>query len=101
MKRFAYLLIIALLWVQVDDAWAVAPVTPSAPVADDVDDEYLPSQRRPEQEEAPSARQNRLFASLEPRVADFPPVRRGALLERGLTTPCAAPPLYLLMSLQI
>jgi hypothetical protein len=101
MKRFAYLLVLALLWVQVDDAWAVVPVTPSAPLANDVDDEYLPSQRRSEQEEASSARQNRLFVSREPQVADFPPVRRGALLERGLTTPFTAPPLYLLMSLQI
>jgi hypothetical protein len=97
MKRLAYLLLLLLISAQVDDTWAVAPVSPSAPLADD--DEYLPSQWRA-QEECPP-RQGPVLVGLEPQTADLPLVRRGVPLEWGRTTPFAPPSLYVLMSLQI
>jgi hypothetical protein len=98
-KRYAYLLIILLLWGQVDDVLAVAPVLPSAPLADDDDDFYLPSQRRIQEEESRPDKKPALVG-LEPRTADSSLVPRGVPFGWGLTTPFT-PPLYLLMSLQI
>ena len=99
MNRLAYLLILLLISALVDDFWAAAPVLPSAPLADD-DDEYLPSQRRPREDECP-AHQKPAFVGLQPRTAAFPLVRRGVPSERNLTTPFTPPPLDVLTSLQI
>jgi hypothetical protein len=101
MKRFAYLLILLLLSAQVDDAWAVPPVLPSAPLVDD-NDEYLPAQRRPWEEKSASG-QGQMFATrLKSLTADFPPVQRGVVpFEWNLTTPFTPPLLYVFMSLQI
>ena len=101
MKRFAYLLIIVSLWAQVGDARAITPVSPSATLTDEVNDEYLPSQRRSEQEEASSARREWVFVRRVPTTPDSPLVRRGVLLAWGPIAPRTAPPLYLFMSLQI
>jgi hypothetical protein len=100
MKWRASFLVLLLIWAQVDDYWAAGPVLPSAPLADDDDDEYLPSQRRPLEEEC-SARQKPVFAGLKPQTADVPLVRRGGPSEWNLTTPFTPPPLYVLMSLQL
>jgi hypothetical protein len=99
MKRLAGLLLLFLLVsAQVDETWAAAPFSPSAPPADD--DEYLPSPQRPQGPEC-SPSQEWVLAGLGPQAADLPVVRSGVLLGRGLTAPFAPPPLYVLMSLQI
>jgi hypothetical protein len=99
MKRLAYLLVLLLISAQVDDYWAVAPVSSFAPLADD-NDEYMPPQRRTQGEEH-SSHQKPVFVGLKPEIADFPLARRGVPPERDLTTPFAPPPLYVFMSLQI
>jgi hypothetical protein len=99
MKRLSYLLILLLLSAQVDDAWAVSPNLPSAPLADD-NDEYLPAQRRAQGEQS-SSRQKPVFAGRKPQTADCSPVRRGVPPEWSLTAPFAPPPLYVFMSLQL
>jgi hypothetical protein len=99
MRRLAFILILLLVSAKVDNAWACAPVVPSAPLTDD-DDEYLPSQRRPE--EGPSSpRQKPAFLGLKSEATGRPLVRRGVPPGRDLTTPFAPRPLYVLMSLQI
>jgi hypothetical protein len=101
MRRFAYLLILPLLAAQVDDALAAALVLPSAPLADEEDDDAcLPSQRRP-QEEEPHPGKRPAFVRLQPRTAAPPLARRGGQPESNLTTPFGPPPLYVFMSLQI
>jgi hypothetical protein len=99
MRRLTYLLVLLLMAAQVDDAWAVAPVLPSAALADD-DNEYLPAQRRP-QEQLSSSRQKPVSRALAPRTADFSFAPRGVLSRRTLTPPFAPTPLYVFMSLQI
>ena len=99
MNRLAYLLILLLISAQVDDAWAVALDSSSAPLADD-DNEYLPSQQRPPEEEC-SPCQKPVFLGLKPQTADFSLVRRGLPSEWTLTTPFTPPPLCVFMSLQI
>ena len=98
MTRFAYFLILCLFSAQVDDAWAVAPVLPSAPLSDD-DDEYLPAKRQVRDEQ--SSGQEPVFVGFKPQTANFPLGRRGLPLEWNLTTPFTPPPLYVFMSLQI
>jgi hypothetical protein len=100
MKRHAYLLILLLLWSQADDVLAFASVLPSAPLADDDDNEYVPSQRR-EQEEESRPDNTPAFAGHKPQTADFPLVRRGVRLEWNLITPFTPAPLYVFLSLQI
>ncbi len=98
MKWFAYLLIPLLLSTQVGDALAVAADEPSAPLVDD-DDEFLPVQRRPREEESvPDPGQ--IVVRLNPPTANHPPARRGRSFEWDPTTPFAPPPLYVFMSLQ-
>jgi hypothetical protein len=99
MRRLAYLLTLLLISAQVDDAWAVAPVLPSAPLADD-GDEYLATQRRPREEQSPSGR-GPVWIDLRPLTADLSVVRRGVPPEWDLTAPFTPPPLYVFMSLQI
>jgi hypothetical protein len=99
MKRLAYLLVLLLISAQAEDAWAVAPVLPSAPLTDD-NDEYLPAQRQL-QGAASSSRQAPAFNGLKPRTADFSSARSGVPSEWNLTTPFGPPPLYVFMSLQI
>jgi hypothetical protein len=99
MKRFAYFLVLLLFSAQVDDAWAVAPVLPSAPFADD-NDEYLPAQRRSGEEKSASV-QEPMFVGLKSPTADIPIARSGAPSDGNLTAPFTPPPLYLFMSLQI
>jgi hypothetical protein len=99
MNRLVYLLILLVISALVDDFWAAAPALPSAPLADD-DDEYLPSQRRPQEDECPPHHQP-VFVGLQPRTADFPLARRRVPSERNLTTPFTPSPLYVLTSLQI
>jgi hypothetical protein len=100
MTRFGYLLILLLLWGQVDDSFAIALSVPSAPVTDDDDDDYLPSQR-PQQEEESSDHTKPAFVSLESPTVDISLVRRGLPFERNLIAPFTPPPLYVFMSLQI
>jgi hypothetical protein len=99
MRLLAFTLILLLVSAKADNAWAVAPVGPSAPLTGD-DDEYLPSQRRPEK--GPSS-SHRKPVSLGPRfeAAERPSVRRGVPPGRDLTTPFAPRRLYVFMSLQI
>ena len=99
MKRFAYLWVLLLMSAQVDEAWAVAPDFSSAVLADD-NDEFLPAQRRP-QEELTSSRQKPVLSIGTPRTADFSFVSRGVPSEWNSTTPFSPPPLYVFMSLQI
>src|SRR5262245_10766525 len=83
MKRLAYFMILLLMCAQVDDAWAVAPASPSAPLTDD-NDEYLPSQWRSLGEQF-SSPQKRLFDGRKPRTTNFSSVRRGVPTEWNLT----------------
>jgi hypothetical protein len=99
MKQLAHLLVLLLISAQVDDAWAVAPVLPSAPLSDE-NDEYLPAQRQL-QGAASVSRQTPAFNHLKTRAADFAPVRSRVPSEWNLTTPLAPPSLYVFMSLQI
>src|SRR5262249_52790402 len=55
MKRVAFFLILLLTWAQVDDVWALVPVSPSAALADN--DEYLPAQRQREVKASASRKQ--------------------------------------------
>jgi hypothetical protein len=98
MKRLAYLLLLLLIWAQVDDTWGAAPFSPSAPLADD--DEYLPSPQRPQGAEC-SPYEGWVLVGLAPQAADLPPVRRGVPLKWARTTALARPPLYVFMSLQL
>jgi hypothetical protein len=98
MNRLAYFLVLLLISAQVDDYWAAAPGLPSAPLADD--DQYLPPQPRPREEEC-SPHQKPVFVGLEPQTADLPLVRRGVPSEGNLTTFFTSPALYVFMSLQI
>jgi hypothetical protein len=99
MKCLAYLLVLVLLSAQVDDAWAVTLDLPSAPLAVD-DDEYLPSQQRPQEEESSPWHKPVLVGRKHPTAA-FPLVRRSVPSEWNPTPPCAPPSLYVFMSLQI
>ena len=99
MKWLAYLLVLLLISAQAEDAWAVTPVLPFAPLSDE-NDEYLPAQRQV-QGAASSSCQPPAFNGLKPRTAYFSPVRSGVPSEWNLTTPFGPPPLYVFMSLQI
>jgi hypothetical protein len=101
MKRHAYFLILLFFSAQVDDGWAVAPVLPSAPapLPDDDNDEYLPTQRRLRDEQ--TASQEPAFVGHKPESVDFPLARGGVPSEWSLTTPFMSPPLYVFMCLQI
>jgi hypothetical protein len=100
MRWPALILILLLVSAKVDNAWAVAPAVPTAPLTDDGDDEYLPSQRRPE--EGPSSpRQKPVSFGPKSEATGRPSARRGGPPGRDLTTPFAPRPLYVFMSLQI
>jgi hypothetical protein len=99
MKRFAYFLILLLLSAQLDDYWAVAPVLPSATLAAADDDEYLPSQRRSQEDSGVSKKAE--FVGLQPRHPDFPLLRSELPFEWNLSGPFTPPPLDLFMSLQL
>src|SRR5436305_5713177 len=99
MKRFAYFLVVLLLGAQLDEAWAEAPVLPSAPLAADNDD-YLPATCRAREEHSPY-RQEPLLDGLKPRTAEFWSARSSVPSERNLTAPLAPTSLYVFMSLQI
>jgi hypothetical protein len=100
MNWHIYFLVVLLIWAQVDDFWVPAPVSPSAPLAVDDDDEYLPSQRRLQEEECSSPKKP-VFVGLRAHTADLALVRRGVPPVWNLTTPFAPPPLHVFMSLQI
>jgi hypothetical protein len=93
LTRHSYFLILLLLSGQVDDAWPIAAVVPSAPLADD--DDYLPQQRRAREEDA-SVQSKPAFAGRKPETTQLPLVHRGV----SLATPFAPDPLYVFMSLQ-
>src|SRR5262249_40275820 len=99
MKWLPYLLILLLVSTQVDDCWAVAPVLPSPPCAED-NEEYLPAQR-PSRGEESSFQQKAVFLGLKPQFADSSSVRRALPVEWNLTAPYTPSPLYVFMSLQI
>jgi len=99
MQRLAYLLVLLLISAQAEDAWAVAPVLPSAPLCDE-NDEFLPAQHQL-QGAASASRQTPAFNGLKPQTADFSPVRSGVPSKWNLTTPFGPPLLYVFMSLLI
>ena len=98
LKRLAYLLVLVLTSAQLDDAWAVAPDLPSAPLTDD-NDECLPARRQLRAE--PPSRHEPVFAGLHSRTAACPLVRRGLRSESNPATPVTPQPLYAFLSLQI
>ena len=97
-KRLAYLLLLLLISAQVDDVWAVSPASPSAPLADD--DEYLPAQRRP-QEELIALGQGLPFVGLKAQPADLSVVQKRPRSGSSPATPFTPQPLYAFMSLRI
>jgi hypothetical protein len=97
LNRLVYALVFLLIWAQYDDYWAV-PGMPSAPQAED--DEYLPAQQRPQEDECASHRKSE-FVGLKPHLADLPLDRSAVPFEWKLPTLFTPSPLYLLMSLQI
>ena len=100
MKRLPCLLILLLISAQVDDSWAVAPVLPSASLPDD-NEEYLPAQRRLQEQRSSPRQEPVVFDSVRLHHAALSFVPRGVPSERNLTTPFTPPPLYAFMSLQI
>jgi hypothetical protein len=100
MNRIAYTLLFLLCSAQVDDVCAVTLAPSSARLADDGDDEYPPLRWRRQEEEV-SAGQRPAFAGADTRAVIPALVRSSEPSGRGLTTRCALPPLYLLVSLQI
>jgi hypothetical protein len=98
-KRPAYFLLLLLISAQLDDGWAAAPASPSAPLVDD-DDEYLPAQRRP-QEEQIALGQWLPFAGLKVQPADSAVVQKGLSSRSNPATPFTPQPLYAFMSLRI
>ena len=98
MKWRAYLLVVLLLSAQVNDAWTFAPVSPSAPLADD-NDEYLPEQRQLRDEQ--SHGQEPVIVGRQPWTTALPLVGRGTPFERNLPMPYSYPSLYDFISLQI
>jgi hypothetical protein len=97
-KRLAYLLLLLLISAQVDDVWAVAPASPSAPLADD--DEYLPAPRRP-QEEQIAVGKWLPFVGRKAQPADVPVVPKRPPSGSNPATPFTPQPLYAFMSLRI
>src|SRR5689334_2282136 len=99
MKRLPYLLVLLLASALVDDAWAAAPVSPSAPLADE-NDGYLPAQRRV-QAQRPSSRHEPVIEAVKPPEAGFSFAPRGVRSEWNLSTPSGPPRLYVFLSLRI
>ena len=97
-KRLPYLLLLLLISAQVDDAWPVAPSSQSAPLADD--DEYLPAQQRPEEEQIASG-QWLPFVGLKAQPADLPVVPKRPPSGSTPATPFAPQPLYAFLPLRI
>jgi hypothetical protein len=97
MKQLAYLGALLLISAQIDDTWAITPVSPSSPLAEE---EFLPSHPRSQVEES-SPHQKPIVVGFESPTVDFPFVRWGVPAGCSLTTPLAPPPLYVFMSLQI
>ena len=98
-KRPAYFLFLLLISAQFDDAWAAAPASPSAPLADDKD-EYLPAQRRP-QEEQIALSQWSPSGWLKAQPADSSVVQRRLPSGSNPATPFTPQPLYAFMFLRI
>jgi hypothetical protein len=99
MKRLTFLLIFLLLSSQAEDAWAIAPFVPSAPLSDENDD-YLPAQRQ-FQGATSVSHQPSAFNGLKLRTAHTSLVRNGVPSGRNLITPFDSPALYVFMSLQL
>jgi hypothetical protein len=99
MKCCTYLLLLLLPVSQVDDTLAVTSNSSVAPLAPD-NDEYLPVQRRPREEESASD-QGRMLVSIKVPLAACLLVARAAPVNRASRTPFTPPPLYAFMSLQI
>jgi hypothetical protein len=98
-KRRAYFLLLLLISAQLDDAWAAAPASPSAPIAED-NDEYLPAQRRPQEEEI-ALGQELPFACLKAQPADSPVAQQRLSSRSNPATPFTPQPLFAFMSLRI
>src|SRR5437870_20552 len=98
MKTGVYFLLLLLLSAQADDVWAVAPISPSAPLADD--DEFLVPDSRPCAERS-SCREKSMRSRIGPRPEVWSVVGWGMPSEWKLTSPFVHPPLYVFMSLQI
>jgi hypothetical protein len=99
MKCCTYLLLLLLPVSQVDDTLAVTPISSVAGLAPD-NDEYLPVQRRPREEESASD-QGLLLVWLKSPLAACLLVARAVPFNRASRTPFTPPPLYAFMSLQI
>ena len=97
-NRLPYLLLLLLISAQVDDVWAVAPASPSAPLADD--DEYLPAQRRP-QEELIAPGQGLPFVGLHAQPADLPVAQKRPPSGSNPATPFTPQPLYAFLPLRL
>jgi hypothetical protein len=97
-QRLAYLLLLLLISAQVDDVWAAAPASPSAPLADD--DEYLPAQRRP-QEEQVALGQRLPFVGLKAPPADLSAAQKRPPSGSNPARPFTPQPLYTFMSLRL
>jgi hypothetical protein len=102
MKRVTYFLILLLITDQVDDAWAVAPVSTDTPLTadDDYDDDYLAAPQQSARELSPSHHGPAFLGRNRP-TAELTSCRRGVPSAPDLTAPFAPPALYVLMSLQI
>jgi hypothetical protein len=97
-NRLAYLLLLLLISAQVDDVWAATPASPSAPLADD--DEYLPAQQRPEEEQI-ALGQGLPFVGLRAPPADLPVAQKRPPSGPNPATPFTPQPLYAFMSLRL
>jgi hypothetical protein len=98
MKRHVYLLVVFLIWTQVDDFLAPPIALSSALLVDD--DEYLPLAKRQHKEEC-SRDLKSVPIGLRPKTSGLARIRKGASSAWSLITHFSPPPLYIFMSLQI
>jgi hypothetical protein len=98
-KRLAYFLLLLLISAQLDDAWAAAPASPPAPIAEE-NDEYLPAQRRPQDEQIALAHWPP-FAGLKAQPADLSVAQKCPPSGPNPAPPFAPKPLLAFMPLRI
>jgi hypothetical protein len=99
MKALVYLLTVLLLSAQVDDCW-VAPSVASPDPLINGDDEYLPPQRRPEDDNS-ILKQELVYVGLTPPAGDVSFDGKCLAPEWDLAAPFAPAPLYVFMTLLI
>jgi hypothetical protein len=98
-KRLAYFLLLLLISAQIDDVWDAAPTSSSASLVDD-NDEYLPAQRRPQEEQIALAQWPPLV-DMKAQAADWSVVHKCPPSGPDPAPPFTLQPLFAFMPLRI